>query len=157
MVEFGIGVDEYEGAVQISRRVFQKLLPETPRSQRCVEAYHLHQTRLELIDERKVYRASWPMVGMSRLPDAICGRGKIGRVIHVGSVIAGLLHKVKQSCSCCLLPDENPIKHCSDGTNRNWHPPLLACPFHDGRLARFRAGVGEAPEVLWEEETIHRF
>ena len=56
VVEFGIGVGEYEGVVCISRRVFQILLPETPTPERCLEAYHLHRTRLELIAERKVRR-----------------------------------------------------------------------------------------------------
>ena len=56
LVEFGIGVGEYEGVVRISRRVFQILLPETPTPERCLEAYHLHRTRLELIAERKVRR-----------------------------------------------------------------------------------------------------
>src|SRR5262249_31199591 len=55
-VEFGIGVGEYEGVVRVSRRVFQILLPEAPTPERCVEAYHLHRTRLELIAERKVRR-----------------------------------------------------------------------------------------------------
>jgi hypothetical protein len=55
-VEFGIGVGEYEGVVRVSRRVFQILLPETATPQRCLEAYHLHRTRLELIAERKVRR-----------------------------------------------------------------------------------------------------
>lgn len=55
-VEFGIGVGEYEGVVRISRRVFQILLPETPTPERCLEAYHLHRTRLELIAERKLRR-----------------------------------------------------------------------------------------------------
>jgi hypothetical protein len=55
-VEFGIGVGEYEGVVRISRRVFQILLPEPPTPERCLEAYHLHRTRLELIAERKVRR-----------------------------------------------------------------------------------------------------
>jgi Protein of unknown function (DUF1488) len=55
-VEFGIGVGEYEGVVRISRRVFQILLPETRTPERCLEAYHLHRTRLELIAERKVRR-----------------------------------------------------------------------------------------------------
>ena len=50
------GVGEYEGVVRISRRVFQILLPETPTPERCLEAYHLHRTRLELIAERKVRR-----------------------------------------------------------------------------------------------------
>jgi hypothetical protein len=55
-VEFGIGVGEYEGVVRVSRRVFQILLPEAPTPERCLEAYHLHRTRLELIAERKVRR-----------------------------------------------------------------------------------------------------
>src|SRR5215472_8340450 len=55
-VEFGIGVGEYEGVVRVSRRVFQILLPDAPTPERCLEAYHLHRTRLELIAERKVRR-----------------------------------------------------------------------------------------------------
>jgi len=42
--------------VRISRRVFQILLPEAPTPACCLEAYHLHRTRLELIAERKVLR-----------------------------------------------------------------------------------------------------
>jgi hypothetical protein len=53
-VEFGIGVGEYEGVVRVSRRVFQILLLEALTPERCLEAYHLHRTRLELIAERKV-------------------------------------------------------------------------------------------------------
>jgi hypothetical protein len=56
VVEFGIGVGEYEGVVRVSRCVFQILLPEAPTPERCLEAYHLHRTRLELIAERKVRR-----------------------------------------------------------------------------------------------------
>ena len=56
VVECGIGVGEYEGMVRVSKRVFQILLPETPTPGRCLEAYHLHRTRLELIAERKVRR-----------------------------------------------------------------------------------------------------
>jgi hypothetical protein len=56
VVEFGIGVGEYEGMVHVSRRVFQILLPEAPTPERCLEAYHLHRTRLEFIAERKVRR-----------------------------------------------------------------------------------------------------
>jgi hypothetical protein len=55
-VEFGIGIGEYEGVVRVGRRVFQGLLDQTPTPERCVEAYHLHRTRLELIAERKVRR-----------------------------------------------------------------------------------------------------
>jgi hypothetical protein len=56
VVEFGIGVGEYEGVVHVSRRVFQILIPETLTPERCLEAFHLHRTRLELIAERKVRR-----------------------------------------------------------------------------------------------------
>jgi hypothetical protein len=56
VVEFGIGVGEYEGVVRVSRRVFQILLPDAPAPERCLEAYHFHRTRLELIAERKVRR-----------------------------------------------------------------------------------------------------
>ena len=52
----GIGVGEYEGVVRVSRRVFQILLLEALTPERCLEAYHLHRTRLELIAERKVRR-----------------------------------------------------------------------------------------------------
>ena len=55
-VEFGIGIGEYEGVVRVGRRVFQALLDQAPTPERCVEAYHLHRTRLELIAERKVRR-----------------------------------------------------------------------------------------------------
>ena len=56
VVEFGIGVGEYEGVVRVPRRVFQTLLSEAPTPERCLEAYHLHRTRLELIAERKLRR-----------------------------------------------------------------------------------------------------
>src|SRR5439155_25565975 len=55
-VEFSIGIGEYEGVVRIPRRVFQTLLPEAPTPKRCLEAYHLQRTRLELIAERKLRR-----------------------------------------------------------------------------------------------------
>src|SRR5712675_269779 len=55
-VEFGIGVGEYEGVVRVPRRVFQTLLDQSPTPERCLEAYHLHRTRLELIAERKLRR-----------------------------------------------------------------------------------------------------
>jgi Protein of unknown function (DUF1488) len=56
VVEFGIGVGEYEGVVRVPRRVFQTLLDQSPTPERCLEAYHLHRTRLELIAERKLRR-----------------------------------------------------------------------------------------------------
>ena len=55
-VELSVGVGEYEGVVRVPRRVFQTLLSEAPTPERCLEAYHLHRTRLELIAERKLRR-----------------------------------------------------------------------------------------------------
>ena len=54
--KFSVGVGEYEGVVRVPRHVFQTLLSEAPTPERCLEAYHLHRTRLELIAERKLRR-----------------------------------------------------------------------------------------------------
>ena len=58
VVEFGIGVGEYEGVVRVSRRVFQILLPQAPMPERSLERYHVNRTRLEIIAERKVVASS---------------------------------------------------------------------------------------------------
>ena len=42
--------------LQHARRVFQRLLPEGPTPERCVEAYYLQRTRFESIAERKLRR-----------------------------------------------------------------------------------------------------
>ena len=55
-VEFSVILAQYEGTVRIARRVFQRLLDQSPTPERCLEAYYLHRTRLELIAERKVRR-----------------------------------------------------------------------------------------------------
>jgi hypothetical protein len=55
-VEFGVEIGEYYGVVRIPRRVFQRLLPDTPAPERCVEAYHLQRTRFERVAERKLRR-----------------------------------------------------------------------------------------------------
>ena len=55
-VEFGVEIGEYRGVVRIGRRVFQRLLPESPTPERCLEGYHLQRTRFELIAERKLRR-----------------------------------------------------------------------------------------------------
>src|SRR5215831_1097555 len=43
-VEFGVEIGEYLGVVRVPRCVFQRLLPERPTLERCVEAYHLLRT-----------------------------------------------------------------------------------------------------------------
>jgi Protein of unknown function (DUF1488) len=55
-VEFGVEIGEYQGVVRVPRRVFQRLLSETPTPERCVEAYYLQRTRFESIAERKLRR-----------------------------------------------------------------------------------------------------
>jgi hypothetical protein len=70
-----------EGVVRVSRRVFQILLPEAPTPERCLEAYHLHRTRLELIAERKVRRRQLTDDGNIE----ITGRDLRDREIRAGS------------------------------------------------------------------------
>ena len=53
-VEFGVEIGEYQGVVRVPRRVFQRLLPESPTPERCLEAYYLQRTRFETIAERKL-------------------------------------------------------------------------------------------------------
>lgn len=55
-VEFGVTIGEYEGVVWVPRRVFQRLLPESPTPERCLEAYYLQRTCFERIAERKLRR-----------------------------------------------------------------------------------------------------
>ena len=55
-VEFGVEIGEYRGIVRVPRRVFQRLLPERPTPERCVEAYYLQRTRFESIAERRLRR-----------------------------------------------------------------------------------------------------
>ena len=55
-VEFGVEIGEYHGVVRVPRRVFQRLLPERPTPERCVEAYYLQRTKFESIAERKLRR-----------------------------------------------------------------------------------------------------
>src|ERR1700758_4758911 len=55
-VEFGVEIGEYRGVVRVPRRVFQRILPERPTPERCVEAYYLQRTRFESIAERKLRR-----------------------------------------------------------------------------------------------------
>ena len=55
-VEFAVEIGEYRGVVRVPRGVFQRLLPERPTPERCVEAYYLQRTRFEGIAERKLRR-----------------------------------------------------------------------------------------------------
>jgi hypothetical protein len=55
-VEFSVILRPYEGTVRIARRVFQRLLDQSPTPERCMEAFHLQRTRFELIVEHKLPR-----------------------------------------------------------------------------------------------------
>ena len=55
-VEFSVILGPYEGTVRIARRVFQRLLSDSPTPERCLEAFHLQRTRFELVVERKLRR-----------------------------------------------------------------------------------------------------
>ena len=53
-MEFGVEIGEYQGVVRVPRRIFQRLLSESPTPERCLEAYYLQRTRFETIAERKL-------------------------------------------------------------------------------------------------------
>ena len=55
-VEFSVLVGEYQGTARIARRIFQRLLDQSPTPERCLEAFHLQRTRFEMIVERKLRR-----------------------------------------------------------------------------------------------------
>ena len=55
-MEFGVEIGEYRGVVRVSRRAFQRLLPDQPTPERCVEAYYLQRTPFESIAQRKLRR-----------------------------------------------------------------------------------------------------
>ena len=55
-VEFGVGIGEYEGVVRVPRSVFRRFIDGPVTPERCLEAYYLQRTRLELIAERKLRR-----------------------------------------------------------------------------------------------------
>ena len=53
-VEFIAEIGEYRGVVHIRRHVFRCFLEGAITPERCLEAYHLQRTRLELVVERKL-------------------------------------------------------------------------------------------------------
>jgi hypothetical protein len=55
-VEFSVILGPYEGTVRVGRRIFQRLLDQSPTPERCIEAFHLQRTRFEMIAERKLRR-----------------------------------------------------------------------------------------------------
>jgi hypothetical protein len=74
-VEFGGEIGEYRGVVRVPRRVFQRLMPEWPTPERCVEAYYLQRTRFESIAERKLCGRQLTEERNLEVSDPTCGRG----------------------------------------------------------------------------------
>lgn len=73
-VEFRVEIGEYRSVVRVPRRVFQRLLPERPTPERCVEAYHLQRTRFESIAQRKLRRRQLIGTGTWRSAGGTCAR-----------------------------------------------------------------------------------
>jgi hypothetical protein len=73
-VEFGVEIGEYQGVVQVPRRAFQRLLPERPTPERCVEAYYLQRTRFEGIVERKIRRRQLTDDGNVEISGRTCAK-----------------------------------------------------------------------------------
>ena len=71
-VEFGVEIGEYHSVVRVPRRVFPRLLPERPTSERCVEPYCLQRTRFDSIAERKQRRRQLAEDGHVEIPGVIC-------------------------------------------------------------------------------------
>src|SRR3954454_14049339 len=55
-VEFAVGIGEYEGVVRVSQHVFRRFIDGAVTPERCLEAYYLQRTSLEVIAERKLRR-----------------------------------------------------------------------------------------------------
>ena len=73
-VGFGVEIGEYRGVVRVPWWVFQRLLPDRPTPERCVEAYYLQRTRLESIAERKLRRRQLTRTGRSRSAGGTCAK-----------------------------------------------------------------------------------
>jgi SAM-dependent methyltransferase len=78
-VEFGVEIGKYRGVVRVPRRVFQRLLPEPPMPERCIEAYYLQRTRFESITERRLRRRQLT-AGTSRSGGGSCQRHPVETV-----------------------------------------------------------------------------
>ena len=111
---------------------FQILLPDAPTPERCLEAYHLHRTRLELIAERKVRRRDDGNV-------EITGRDLRDREIQRDYFTPDRLspgRSIKRGDRSPYSPHGNPPKIPRMGTlSRIRHLPLLARPSMMAKVA----------------------
>ena len=122
-VEFSVGFGEYEGVVRVGRRIFQALLDQAPTPERCLEAYHLHRTRLELIAERKVRRRQLTDAGNAmcrrrhHLPRPLGLAGSPGSGVAVVPLYAARLGDLK--------PGDFVVVQCAYGHDGLIHPAAL--------------------------------
>ena len=79
-VEFGVEIGEYRGVVRVPRHVFQRLLPERPTPERCVEADYLRRTRFEGVAERKLRRRQLTEDGNVEISGRDLAKCRVGTV-----------------------------------------------------------------------------
>jgi hypothetical protein len=87
-VVFSVLLGEYRGTVRVHRRVFQRLLDQSPTPERCVEAFHLQRTRFELAVERKPRRRQLTDDGNVEITGRDLREGDPWSVSPVGRVYA---------------------------------------------------------------------
>jgi Protein of unknown function (DUF1488) len=87
-VEFGVGIGEYEGVVRVARKVFRRFIDGQVTPERCLEAYHLQRTRLELVAERKLRRRQLTEDGNVEITGRDLREGKNTREAKLGLSIA---------------------------------------------------------------------
>jgi hypothetical protein len=71
-----VEIGEYRGVVRVPWRVFQRLLPEQPTPERCVDG--LPRTANPVREHRRA-DANWPKMGMWESAGGICAKYRVGR------------------------------------------------------------------------------
>ena len=99
-VEFGVEIGEYRGVVRVPRRVFQRLLPQRPTPERCLEAYYLQRTRFQRIAERKLRRRQLTEDGNVEISGRDLREGAVGEERRMRSFPRPLLAAL---AACVLL------------------------------------------------------
>lgn len=54
VLEFDVGIGDYQGVVRVPRAVFRQLLGHAPTPTQCVEAYYRERTAFEIAAEEKL-------------------------------------------------------------------------------------------------------
>jgi hypothetical protein len=83
-VEFGVAIGEYESVMRVSRQVFRRFIDGAVTPERCMEAYHLHRTRLELVAERKLHQRQLTAEGDVEITGRDLRQPKIPQPAHLG-------------------------------------------------------------------------